>query len=324
MTAATPAPKGSRPRRWLRREWMLIGLMAALVAFNSIVFPRAFLDLENFAAVLRAMAFDGIMVCGMMVLLVAGTFDLSVGGIFSMCGVLAGWLMKSASVPPLPATVAAMAIGVAAGLLNGVIVARVRVNALIATLGTMGVFRGIAVLVGGPGINFLPPSFSRFGQMTILGLQGPVWLMLILAVLFSFLLARTRFFRQYYFIGNNPVASTLSGIAVPRLTILAFALMGLLAGLAGICFAARIGTSVSIAGDGAELRVITAAILGGASLSGGRGTIWGGLLGVLFVALINNALIIGSVSSYWQSIITGIVLVGAVAMDRFIGTEGRS
>jgi ribose transport system permease protein len=108
---------------------------------------------------------------------------------------------------------------------------------------------------------------------------------------------------------------------VPTLQIIAFTLMGLLAGLAGLAFAARVGTSVSVAGDGAELRVITAAILGGASLTGGKGTVWGALIGVGFVALINNALIIGSVSSYWQSIITGIVLVLAVAMDRFIQGE---
>jgi ribose/xylose/arabinose/galactoside ABC-type transport system permease subunit len=141
--------------------------------------------------------------------------------------------------------------------------------------------------------------------------------MIVVAVLFGFLLARSRFFRQYYYIGNNAAAARLSGINVPWLETVAFTLMGLLAGLAGIAFASRVGTSVSIAGDGAELRVITAAILGGASLSGGKGTIVGALLGVSFVALIGNTLIIGSVSAYWQSIITGIVLVAAVALDRF-------
>jgi ribose transport system permease protein len=129
------------------------------------------------------------------------------------------------------------------------------------------------------------------------------------------LLSRTRFFHQYYYIGNNANAARLSGIDVPKLQTAAFTIMGLLAGVSGIAFASRIGTSVSIAGDGSELRVITAAVLGGASLSGGRGTIWGALVGVVFVALVNNILIISSVSSYWQSIITGAVLVAAVAVD---------
>ena len=206
----------------------------------------------------------------------------------------------------------------AAGLVNGLIVARVRVNALIATLGTMGIYRGIAVLLGGPGITFLPDSFSRPGQTVILGLQGPIWMMAAIAAVFSFLLSRTRYFRQYYYIGNNATAARLSGIDVPRMQIAGFAIMGFLAGFSGIAFASRVGTSVSISGDGAELRIITAAILGGASLTGGKGTIWGALVGVGFIALINNALIIASVSAYWQSIITGIVLVVAVAMDRFM------
>ena len=305
-------------RRYLSRESILITLMIVLVIINSTLFPRAFPTVANLSAVLRGLAFDGIMVCGMMMLLVAGTFDLSIGSTFSMAGVIAGWLMKAANVPVPLAVAAALAAGIAAGLLNGVVVARVRVNALIATLGTMGIYRGIAVLVGGPGINFLPESFARPGQAVIFGLQGPVWLMIAVALLFSFLLARTTFFRRYYYIGNNIVAARLSGINVARMQMAAFAIMGGLAGLAGVAFASRVGTSVSVAGDGEELRVITAAILGGASLNGGKGTIWGALIGVCFVALINNALIIGSVSSYWQSIITGIVLVAAVAMDRFM------
>lgn len=297
---------------------MLVAMMIVLVIVNSAVFPTIFPTVGNLTAVLRSLAFDGIMVCGMMLLLVSGTFDLSIGGTFSMAGVIAGWLMKNGEVPVLWAVVIALLAALAAGLVNGLIVARVRVNALIATLGTMGIYRGIAVLLGGPGITFLPDSFSRPGQAVILGLQGPIWMMAAIAALFSFLLSRTRYFRQYYYIGNNATAARLSGIDVPRMQIAGFAIMGFLAGFSGIAFASRVGTSVSISGDGAELRIITAAILGGASLTGGKGTIWGALVGVGFIALINNALIIASVSAYWQSIITGIVLVVAVAMDRFM------
>jgi ribose transport system permease protein len=299
------------------REWLLVALMVFLIAVNSALFPAVFPTMGNLSAILRGLASDGIMVCGMMMLLVSGTFDLSVGGTFSMAAVTAGGLMKS-GVPVPIAVLAGLAAGCTAGVINGLIVARMRVNALIATLGTMGIYRGIAVLIGGPGITFLPESFSRPGQAVFLGLQGPVWLMLAVAVVFSFLMARTRFFRQYYYIGNNAMAARLSGINVPRLLVAGFAMMGFLAGLSGIAFASRVGTAVSVAGDGAELRVITAAILGGASLNGGKGTIWGALAGVALIALISNALIIASVSAYWQSIITGLVLVAAVAMDRFV------
>ncbi len=307
-----------KPSRFLTRESMLVAMMVLLIVVNSVLFPAIFPTIGNLTAILRSLAFDGIMVCGMMLLLVGGTFDLSIGGTFSMAGVVAGWLMKQAEVPVLWAVLAALAAALAAGLLNGLIVARVRVNALIATLGTMGIYRGIAVLLGGPGITFLPESFSRPGQAVILGLQGPVWIMALIACVSAFLLSQTRFFRQYYYIGNNAAAARLSGIDVPRMQIAAFIIMGCLAGVSGIAFASRVGTSVSISGDGAELRIITAAILGGASLTGGKGTIWGALIGVGFIALINNALIIASVSAYWQSIITGIVLVVAVAMDRFM------
>src|SRR6478609_611759 len=146
---------------FLNRETMLVGLMLLLIAVNSALFPAIFPTVGNLTAVLRSLAFDGIMVCGMMLLLVNGTFDLSIGGTFSMADVVAGWLMKNGEVPVFWAVVIALLAAVAAGLVNGLIVARVRVNALIATLGTMGIYRGIAVLLGGPGITFLPESFSR-------------------------------------------------------------------------------------------------------------------------------------------------------------------
>ncbi len=306
------------------RELGLVALIVVTVVAASFLYPRSFPTFANFAAVMRNLALDGILASGMTLMFVGGMFDLSVGGTFSMVGVLVGWLMKNHGVPVPAAIALGLVAGALAGLVNGVIATKVRVNALIATLATMGIYRGIAVLLGGPGITFLPKSFSRLAQAEWLGMQMPFWLMIGVALLFHVFLTHTRFFRQYYYVGNNAKAAHLSGIGVDRLHMLAFTLMGLLAGLAGMTFAARIGTSVSIAGDGAELRVITAVILGGASLSGGKGSILGGLIGVVFIALINNVLIIASVSSYWQSIIIGVVLVLAVAMDALLGRRGSA
>lgn len=318
-----------RSARWpfhLTRETVLIGLTLVAILGATAAYPRLFPTFDNLSALLRNMVSDGIMACGMVVLLVGGVFDLSVGSMFSMVGVLTGWMLTAGRLPVPVAVAAGLGLAALGGALNGWIVAKVRVNALIATLGTMQIFRGIAVLVGGPGIANLPPAFARLGQAELLGLQAPIWLMLAVAIAGQFLLAKTRFFRKFYYIGANVKAARLSGIPVDRMLILAFTLMGVLAGLAGMVFAARVATATSTSGDGAELRIITAVILGGASLSGGRGTVWGTLVGVFFISLINNVMIFARLSPEWQSIIIGTVLVIAVALDRVLGrnpsTEG--
>ncbi|HLH53424.1 MAG TPA: ABC transporter permease [Verrucomicrobiae bacterium] len=298
----------------LTRETILLALTVLAAATASFAFPRSFPTWPNLTALLRNMALDGVMACGMMVLMVGGLFDLSIGSMFSMAGVLTAWMLGV--LPGGVAVAAGLGIAALGGALNGWIVAKVKVNALIATLGTMQIFRGVAVLVGGPGISSLSAGFGRIGQTEWLGLQSPIWLLVGVSIAGQFLLAKTRFFRRYYYIGANPKAALLSGIRVEQMQVFAFVLMGLLAGLAGIVFAARVGTATSTAGDGAELRIITAVILGGASLSGGRGTIWGALAGVLFIALINNIMIFARLSPEWQSIVIGCVLVLAVGLDR--------
>lgn len=313
-------------RRWpaFSRELGLLVIILLTVVVFSILFPTSFRSGENFRAILRNLAADGILAVGMMLVMVGGSFDLSVGAMLSLAGVVTGWLMKMKGWPVPLAIGAGLGVAALGGFVNGLIVAKVRVNALIATLGTMGMFQGAAILIGGPGITFLPESFTALGRGEFWGVQSPVWLMLGLAAVAHYGLAHTRFFRQYYYIGSNLKAAHLSGINVERMQVLAFTLMGLIAGLAGIAFASRMATSVSTAGVGAELRVITAVILGGASLSGGKGTIWGALVGVVFMALINNVVIIAKVSSEWQGIILGSVLVLAVAVDSMMNRSVRS
>jgi ribose transport system permease protein len=315
----SPVSTEARFRFRLTREIVLLLLMLAAIIGATVAYPRSFPSWPNLTALLRNTALDGVMACGMVVLMVGGLFDLSIGSMFSMVGVLTGWMLTAARLPVPIAVVLGLVLAAFGGTLNGWVVAKVKVNALIATLGTMQIFRGVAVLVGGPGITGLPSDFSRLGQAEWLGLQSPVWLMFGVVIAGQYLLAKTRFFRKYYYIGANPKAALLSGIQVERMQIFAFALMGLLAGLAGMAFAARVSTATSTSGDGAELRIITAVILGGASLSGGRGTVWGTLAGVLFISLINNIMIFARFSPEWQSIIIGCVLVMAVAMDRFLG-----
>jgi len=337
MTSSSPPPAnvetglarpGSslRPRRRFARsrELGLLLLLAVIIILFRVLYPASweyFATFDNFSSVLRNMAFEGILALGMMLMLVGGTFDLSVGATASMVGVVTGWLMKTAGWPVPVAVTSGLAVAAFSGFINGFVVAKVRVNALITTLGTMGVFSGIALLVGGPGITFLPPGFASFGKSEFLGLQTPVWIVIALGLVGHYCLAHTRLFRQFYYLGSNPKAAFLSGLNVERLQIFSFTLMGLLAGLAGIVYAARVATASSTVGAGKELGAITACILGGASLQGGRGTAWGALLGVLFVALIQNMLLIKQVRPEWQGIILGCVLVFAVAVDAILNRK---
>jgi ribose transport system permease protein len=298
----------------LTRESTLLLVILVTVGISAFIFPT-FFSFENFSAIMRNLALDAIMCCGMMILMVSGVFDLSVGSVFSLGGVLTAYMMKKMGLPVPAAILIGLALVTLCGLINGFITARIKVNALITTLGTQQIFRGASILIGGTNIPFLPAEFAMFGQTKILGLQAPVWIMVVIAIISGVLLAQSRFFRQFYFIGGNQRAAKLSGINVQNMQIVGFAIMSLLAGLAGMLFAARLGTAVTVAGDGKELQIITATILGGASLSGGKGSVIGALIGVVFIALVNNIMILSRLQSEWQGVVIGTILIVAVASD---------
>ena len=203
------------------------------------------------------------------------------------------------------------------GAINGLLVTRFKINALIATLATLSIYRGGLQLVSGAGVTNIGNGFTMFGQTQILGIYSPFWFMAVILGLFMILVGRTRYFRQAYYIGGNPRAAKLSGIAVEKTVFSFFVIMGLLSGLAGALLASRLNTAVVLAGQGVELKVITAVVLGGASLAGGVGTIFGAFLGVLFMALLQNAMIIAGINPFWQLIVVGIVLLASVGLDQF-------
>jgi ribose transport system permease protein len=324
-------PRPGRAVRLLRtladsREITLLILIVVLAVVMAVAYPRNFPTLGNVRAVLLNLAPVGILVCGMMLLMIAGTFDLSCGSTLALAGVWAG-VVAASKMWGFPAEVGILAgvgVGALAGLINGVIVTRIGINALIATLATMAIYRTASYVTAGTGVTPISDAFAAYGRWSdpVLGIQSPFWMMLGIALLFGWLIARTRFFRQYYFIGGNPRAAQLSGIRVDRLVLIAFVIMGALAGLAGVLGAARLNSAVVNAGVGFELKVITATVLGGASLKGGEGTILGGILGVLFIALVENAMIINQVGVFWQGGVVGTVLLLAVSLDRF-KTAGR-
>ncbi len=300
------------------RIFTLGGSIILLCIVMTIVFPDKFATVDNFSQLMLNLSIDTIVAVGMMVLMIAGMFDLSVGSVVAFAGGMAGYLMYYHDVNFILAIIAGLAGSILIGFVNGWLIARIGINPMIQTLAMMGIVRGLALMLSGAGIQNFPYGYIIIGQSKLLGLQMPVWYMIVIVLLFAYLAKNTSFFRRYYFIGGNEKAARLSGINVEKMKVWAFVISATLAGIAGILLSSRLGAALSTSGRGLEMRVITAVILGGASLSGGYGKIWGAFLGALFMALINNLLILNRVSGYWQEVILGIILITAVGIDQLI------
>jgi len=305
------------------RTLLLAALVAALFAYMAITSTSTFVSSDNFAAVLLNMAQFGILAIGMMILMIAGQFDLSVGGVLALAGVVAGLLVQDHGTPAAVAFALGIAVGGLCGLINGLVVSRLRINALIATLATVGIYRGVTQLLSGTGVSSIGHDFQVFGQTKLLGLQLPFWIMLVLVVLAMIALGKLKYFQRFYYVGGSAKAAARLGINVEQMVLVGFIITGLLAGLAGVLLASRLNNAVITAGTGVELQVITAVVLGGASLKGGVGTIQGAILGVVFIALVQNALILKGVDVFWQGIVIGVVLLFAVAIDMASSQEDR-
>lgn len=304
--------------RFTDRVFTLGISIVLLCIIMTVAFPDKFPTIDNFSQLMLNLSVDTIVAVGMMILMIAGMFDLSVGSVVAFAGGVAGYLMYYHDVHFVWAVAAGIGGSVLIGFINGLLVARIGVNPMIQTLAMMGIVRGLALMLSGAGIQNFPYGYIAIGQSKLLGLQMPVWYMLIVVLLFAHLAKYRSFFRRYYFIGSNEKAARLSGIDVEKMKVWGFVISATLAGVAGILLSSRLGAALSTSGRGLEMRVITAVILGGASLSGGYGKIWGAFLGALFMALINNLLILSRVSGYWQEIILGAILIVAVGIDQMI------
>lgn len=290
---------------------IVIGLSAAVTTASSV-----FLSYQNIVALMLGLSVEVIIAVGMANLMVSGGFDMSVGSILAFSGVCAG-LAIQAGVPPFAAVLIGMLIGGAAGLFNGFIISVVGINAFVTTLASLSLFRGLTLIVTrGQNITSLGVDFNAIGQGKFLGIQAPIWYAVILVIIGDILMRHSRFFRQNYYIGGNEKAAKLSGINVVKIKILNYIIVGVLAGFAGVVATARMGTASVQQGTGLELRVITAVIIGGASLQGGEGSVLGAFLGSLLMALITNALTLLGVDIYWQTFVVGGTLLVAVLIDQ--------
>ena len=299
-----------------QREFMIFVIVAGMFIIMSFASPY-FLNRGNLLALMLGLSLESLIAVAMTNLMASGGFDMSVGSLVAFTGAAVAMLMKLGFPVPL-AALAGLCIGAAAGLFNGFTVSVIGINPFVTTLASLSLFRGLTMIITrGKNISPLPAAFNAIGQTKILGIQSPIWITIIFIVIGDIMLRKSRFFRQNYFIGGNEKTARLSGIPVTKMKIFNYMMTGLFAGFAGIILTARLGAASVTTGTGLELKVITAVIIGGASLAGGEGTVLGAFFGSLLMALIVNALTLLGVDVYWQTFVIGATLLIAVLIDRF-------
>jgi ribose/xylose/arabinose/galactoside ABC-type transport system permease subunit len=317
-----PAPQDafSNLMRLLSRAGILVALVMLVVVFG-ILSPiihgqQYFLEGRNLIQVALQASINAIIAVGMTYVITSGGIDLSVGSIVALTGIIvAGALRGEAS--PLVALVIGVGVGTLCGVANGLLITRANLPPFIATLGTMGIFRGLALIISdGRPIYGLSQSFISTFAGNVGPIPIPVIIALVTAIIFGFILVRTKIGEYTVAIGGNEETARLSGINVKLYKLIVYAICGGLSGLAGVVLTARMSAAEPIAGNSFELDAIAATVMGGTSLLGGEGTIVGTVIGALFTSLVRNGMNIFNVQAYWQQVVIGSVIVLAVIIDR--------
>jgi ribose/xylose/arabinose/galactoside ABC-type transport system permease subunit len=279
-------------------------------------FSSQFLTVSNWAIIITQVSINALLAFGVTFVIITGGIDLSVGSIVAVAGVVAAIIASNPDLPLIFPVLAGLLTGLAFGLVNGFIITQSKIAPFIVTLGMMTIGRGLALILSkGRPISNLSDSFNFIGGGDLWGVPFPIIILLVFFLISYVLLKKTVFGRYVYAIGGNEQAAFASGINVKKIKLLVYGICGLLAGLAGILLTARITTGQPNAGAGFELDAIAAAIIGGTSTKGGTGTIVGTLIGALMIGVINNGLDLLNVSSYYQQVIMGSIIIGAVLLD---------
>lgn len=296
----------------LPAETVLVTVLAGLVLYFSLSSPH-FLTLGNLRNILLSVTVLGIIAIPSTLLMVSANVDLSVGSTAAFSGMLMATVAGDHGLAL--GLLAAFAGGIAVGAINGGLVAWVGINSIITTLGTLSIFRGVTKLLSN-GQTIILPGFGALGSGSWLGIPIPVWIFAVVAAVFVVVMRYTVFGRGVYALGSNPRAARLAGIRPARSLFTLFVVTGLLSALAGLILTSQLRAAATVAGQGLELSVVAAVLLGGASLSGGRGTLLGTAIGVLILGTIDNGLTILGVTSFWQEVARGTVLILAVGLDQ--------
>lgn len=301
-------------KKILLGEQGLVVIFAAAFVIVSLFVPN-FLTERNMLGLLQSVVTIGIVACTMMFCLASRDFDLSVGSIVAFSGMIAVMVSNATGSIPL-GLLAALLCGAVVGFVNGIVIARFRINALITTLATMQIVRGLALIASdGRAVGINDPAFYQLALSRFLTVPTPIWIMLMLFILFGFVLNRTVFGKNTLAIGGNPEASRLAGVNVVNTRIWIFALQGLICGIAGILLASRITSGQPNAATGLELSVISACVLGGVSLAGGRAGMSGVIVGVLIMGIAENVMNLLNIQAFYQYVVRGLILLIAVLLD---------
>lgn len=298
------------------RETSLVMIIILASIIMSILSPH-FLSSSNLSSVGVSLVTDGIIAIGMTVALVSGNFDLSVGSVMGLSSVVASVLYVY-GLDIWTASAIAIGVGMMCGFVNGLFVGKLGLNPFITTLAMMGIARGLAYIFtqGSPiPLSGVSEAFSYLGRGVILGIPVSLILLAFIAFVVDYMMRRSEPFRKVYYIGSNEKAAILSGINISRTKMAVFLLTAFLSSVAGIIALSRFGVATPTTGDMAELRAIAAAVIGGTSLRGGEGSVFGAVLGVCLLAIINNGLVLMNVSVYWQQFVTFSILLLAVTID---------
>ena len=310
----------TRARRAPRIDPLIAALLIALGLLIAIIGaqkPDIFFLPVNILNIGQAITLLGLVALAETVVLIMGGLDISIGSIVGLASILIALAMKDNN-NIFVGVAAGLLAGALAGLVNGVLITKGRIEPIIATLGTMAVFRGLAFTVtkGAP-IGIMDKAFNRIGSGNVLGIPNPVIILIVVAILFYVFLNLTYFGRHLYAIGGNAVAAGLTGVNIQRYKLGIYALSGLVAGVASIILTARSNAGQPNAGTNLELDAITAAALGGTAMSGGKGSVLGTILGVLILGVLNNGMILLGVSQFYQFILRGALLILAVLIQRW-------
>lgn len=323
MAETGTPPRAGSVRRLVDRASGAVSQVAAagalIVVFVALSFAApSFLTADNLFNLGSQTSVNAVMAVGVTLVIITGGIDLSVGSVSALSGVLGVMIMAQAGFGPVVGILGGIAVGALAGLVNGLLVAVVGLPPFIATLGMLSVGRGLVLIATGAVAVFgAPDSFRLLGQGVIGSFPIPVLIIIVVAVLGWFVLTRTRLGRYAYVMGSNVEAARLSGVPVRKHTTAVYVVSGALAGLGGMIAASRINSGQPNFGDGLELDVIAAVVIGGASLFGGRGTVLGSLIGAFLVAVIRNGAVQLNIGTFYQNVLIGVIIWVAVWWDRY-------
>ena len=293
-----------------------IGAVLVIMIIIASVSSPYFLDKFNLQSVIRDLAFVGMIGVAQSLLLLIGELDLSVGKIASLCGILSGLMMVTYKVNPWVSLGVALLCGLLFGALNGLIITKLRLNSMVATIGMQGLYGGInLVLTKGKAITGIPDEIYFLGKGNVGFIPAPFIFCIGVLVVVLFLVKKTKTGRYIYAIGNSREAAKILGINVDRIRVLIYSIVGLISALAGILYVARLGSSQSAIGENWPMNSIASSVIGGVALTGGIGNPAGALIGAAIISIIQNMIVLLGVNVYWQSAVSGIVVVIAISFS---------